>query len=139
MNCHCQISARANTQLPSSMTRFLHKQSIRPASSERKVAGNRSWTLNVFLVIALLLAYVPVALAQTPSPGSGSPTPDTGGAGSSEAQSHQETLEARVLSASPPGPCTAAESNENGMQVDPLTGKAELCQKLELLITKGST
>lgn len=110
------------------------------------------------LVVAVLLVAVGVRIAgaQTPVstsvPASGSPSPGSSKpngssvsptvvgegpqADSGVIQPHQETLEARVLSASSPQPCTSDTQSEN--RVDPLTGKATLCQKLELMVTKGS-
>src|SRR5438477_8815103 len=98
------------------------------------------WGLGTVVVLMLLLAYVPGVAAQTPVPTANGATPDTGGSqpGAQQAsQTHQETLEARVLSASAPQPCAADASSEN--KVDPLPGKSPLCQKVELLVTKGTT
>src|SRR5436309_792565 len=98
------------------------------------------WGLGVVVVLMLLLVNVPGAAAQTPVPTANSATPDAGGSqpGVSQAsQSHDETLEARVLSATAPQPCAADPSSEN--KVDPLTGKSPLCQTVELLVTKGTT
>ena len=97
----------------------------------------RRWGLGMLVVVALLVVNVPAAAAQTPGPAPDSPTPVIGGSQTNASQPHEETLEARVLSASAPQPCAADASSEN--KVDPLTGKSPLCQKVELLVTKGST
>src|SRR5437667_8333804 len=95
----------------------------------RKAFAFRATAL-VLVAVTVLLAYAPAASAQTPTPPTGGPEPNA-------TQPHQETLEARVLSASPPTPCKADATGQN--PVDPLTGKPQLCQKVELQVTKGST
>src|SRR5438552_1590286 len=117
-------------------TLLTHMLLPRRGRSARRVFSTRHWALGVLAVVATLLALAPIAAAQTPGPASGTPTPDTGGAANGSSPAHQETLEARVLSATAPGSCDSASGDT---QVDPITGKAELCQKLRLLITKGTT
>ena len=62
-------------------------------------------------------------LAQTPDP---TPTPTS----QSADEPRQETLEARVLTATPPAPCTITDPT--------LSGDQQLCQRVDLLITEGS-
>src|SRR5437660_9892728 len=117
--------------------------------------GRRRWgAAMLILSVMTLLVYAPIAAAQTPAPTSSSPlgglstsptnspsvspTAATGGSQSdpNAIQAHQETLEASVLSATQPQLWSADASSGN--QVDPLTGKPTLCQKVEVMVPKGS-
>ncbi|MGA7733761.1 MAG: YibE/F family protein [Chloroflexia bacterium] len=74
------------------------------------------------LLLLLLTAVVPRAVAQTPDPISTPPPQLT-------EEPRQETLEARVLTATPPNPCGG------GIEA---SGFEQQCQRLELLVTEGS-
>src|SRR5215204_6487559 len=100
---------------------------IHPQPARRRAR----WAVGLLCLVLLALAG-PVAQAQTPP--SDAPVPTVPAEAIPPDQDMvQETLEARVVSATPPQPCVPEPSEVTGPGVPP-----NQCQQIELLITAGS-